>query len=422
MSDRVANSEQSEDVEDVLSSIKRLVSNTAHTAETGAEKPEETDRGPSGDSVSKADATGAKPTALLLTSAQRVLPGDQVEQSTLDSLRASVSETIENASGPASTEPEEHPTASLHWIAPSPVSEYYEDEAADDPNAFSPDDVSVAPVKPASAEVLHLTPASKANDQPGQNGDSSAAPEESDLDDAEAFIEPSSDDADLSFDDATTDEVLSPLTEQEPHSEAEAASALHADTDLDPTGVEDETQVSMIDPGWSSSKSDVSFQTDWDFDDLDADDRTSNDANEETWQSTRNSDAHLAAAEAAPEPWDEVVTAGSAPFSREQDDAEVAGIATFVRSGREITYTEVETHELDAELADEELDILEAEPLEDEPDLFDEDLLNEDVLRELVADIVREELTGALGERITRNVRKLVRQEINRALAARELD
>ncbi|MBY6135273.1 hypothetical protein KUV61_05505 [Nocardioides marinus] len=47
--------------------------------------------------------------------------------------------------------------------------------------------------------------------------------------------------------------------------------------------------------------------------------------------------------------------------------------------------------------------------------------LDEDGLRELVASIVREELQGALGERITRNVRKLVRREIHRALAAHDL-
>jgi negative regulator of sigma E activity len=44
------------------------------------------------------------------------------------------------------------------------------------------------------------------------------------------------------------------------------------------------------------------------------------------------------------------------------------------------------------------------------------------VLRELIRDILREELQGALGERITRNVRKLVRAEIARALAARDFD
>jgi len=52
----------------------------------------------------------------------------------------------------------------------------------------------------------------------------------------------------------------------------------------------------------------------------------------------------------------------------------------------------------------------------------DPDILDEEMLRQLVTDIVREELQGSLGERITRNVRKLVRREINNALAARDFD
>jgi hypothetical protein len=47
---------------------------------------------------------------------------------------------------------------------------------------------------------------------------------------------------------------------------------------------------------------------------------------------------------------------------------------------------------------------------------------DEEVLRDLVRDLIREELQGGLGERITRNVRKLVRAEIARALAAQDLD
>lgn len=54
--------------------------------------------------------------------------------------------------------------------------------------------------------------------------------------------------------------------------------------------------------------------------------------------------------------------------------------------------------------------------------LGDDTLIDEEMLREMVADIVRQELQGALGERITRNVRKLVRREIQRALMAQELD
>ncbi|MDV7144514.1 hypothetical protein R3X27_17690 [Tropicimonas sp. TH_r6] len=43
-------------------------------------------------------------------------------------------------------------------------------------------------------------------------------------------------------------------------------------------------------------------------------------------------------------------------------------------------------------------------------------------LRDLIAELLHQELQGALGERITRNVRKLVRREIHRALAARDFD
>lgn len=49
-------------------------------------------------------------------------------------------------------------------------------------------------------------------------------------------------------------------------------------------------------------------------------------------------------------------------------------------------------------------------------------LADEDALRALVAEVVREELRGALGERITRNVRRMVRREIAMELAARPLD
>ena len=49
-------------------------------------------------------------------------------------------------------------------------------------------------------------------------------------------------------------------------------------------------------------------------------------------------------------------------------------------------------------------------------------LIDEDQLREMVRDIVRQELQGKLGERITRNVRKLVRREIHRALTTQSFD
>jgi hypothetical protein len=52
----------------------------------------------------------------------------------------------------------------------------------------------------------------------------------------------------------------------------------------------------------------------------------------------------------------------------------------------------------------------------------DDQVMDEEALRDLVSEIVRSELQGALGERITRNVRKLVRREIHRALTAQEME
>ncbi|KAA9010190.1 hypothetical protein [Histidinibacterium aquaticum] len=48
--------------------------------------------------------------------------------------------------------------------------------------------------------------------------------------------------------------------------------------------------------------------------------------------------------------------------------------------------------------------------------------VDEEAMRELVGQIVREELQGVLGERITRNVRKLVRREIHRILNSQDFD
>ncbi|MCV2882621.1 hypothetical protein [Actibacterium sp. XHP0104] len=93
---------------------------------------------------------------------------------------------------------------------------------------------------------------------------------------------------------------------------------------------------------------------------------------------------------------------------------------------------EPETIEITAEAVAEEEPLQEtpeapADEAEGEANMFsgdapDMDVLDEETLRQLVNDIVRQELQGELGERITRNVRKLVRREINRALASRDFE
>ncbi len=78
---------------------------------------------------------------------------------------------------------------------------------------------------------------------------------------------------------------------------------------------------------------------------------------------------------------------------------------------------------LEAELEEEFVEEVQAAVIPELADAVDEAaVVDEEILREMVADIVRQELQGALGERITRNVRKLVRREIHRALAAHDLN
>ena len=127
----------------------------------------------------------------------------------------------------------------------------------------------------------------------------------------------------------------------------------------------------------------------------------------------------------------------------DDDDADSPpGIAAFLEG--DPTQTVVEDGIPDAEIADDTAEAGEntPEPAAQEGSMFAEDygededmsgttiladagdaaLMDEEALRELVAEIVRQELTGDMGERITRNVRKLVRREIHRALMTREFD
>lgn len=63
-----------------------------------------------------------------------------------------------------------------------------------------------------------------------------------------------------------------------------------------------------------------------------------------------------------------------------------------------------------------------AEVLDAEADDEEFAYLDEAALRDLVLKLIREELRGQMGERITYNVRRMVRREIQRALTVREVE
>ncbi|WP_227284929.1 hypothetical protein [Boseongicola sp. H5] len=132
-----------------------------------------------------------------------------------------------------------------------------------------------------------------------------------------------------------------------------------------------------------------------------------------------------AVAEAAGPPDDDTVDdAAAADLPGDEPAAEVAP-PFFSRSSARDRVVNLNA-ELDGPKGDDGLE--DVEDLGDETGLFSfpgddrEMTIDEEVLREIVSEIVREELQGVLGQRITRNVRKMVRREIRMALAAEELE
>ena len=112
----------------------------------------------------------------------------------------------------------------------------------------------------------------------------------------------------------------------------------------------------------------------------------------------------------------------------EEDAESIADVVTLheTRPEPELTFRHSPLDDPDADFGD---DLLEADddgrPI---PDDLDESIaaylaggtaMDDADLRAMIVDVVRQELQGEMGERITRNVRKLVRREINNALTSK---
>ena len=115
----------------------------------------------------------------------------------------------------------------------------------------------------------------------------------------------------------------------------------------------------------------------------------------------------------------------------EEDAESIADVVTLheTRPEPELTFRHSPLDDPDADFGD---DLREADddgrPI---PDDLDESIaaylaggtaMDDADLRAMIVDVVRQELQGEMGERITRNVRKLVRREINNALTAKSFN
>lgn len=126
-------------------------------------------------------------------------------------------------------------------------------------------------------------------------------------------------------------------------------------------------------------------------------------------------------AELSPEPKPDASYAAKEAAPPTRDGAELAGETTSEALGGETSGSE----EGDTPIQQDATPPVSEPPqlqLVAPPDTSADVLISEDELREMVARMIRDELQGVMGERITRNVRKLVRREIQRALANHDLD
>ncbi len=386
MSDPVANVG---DVEDVLSSIRRLVSETSSDARADGPADDEAEATPAeGESeMLTDDTTQVEPEAqaqdaLILTSALRIkepeppVPANTVSE--LDSLRKAVSGAFGDAD-----ETDDAP-------------EVAEDDAAE----ATAGDVTKLDLPESRLHLASFKDIENAADEEQQPTSWSGKPPE----------------------DYYEDEV-----------EEDASIAAAAD--------DDET--------WVFKKPDIApEEVEAEEDTLDAaTDEVEDEITEEENGEVDSAEIHQfaapedATAEEAVDQWHEGEAEAedvAVDVAAEEDVAEHAGdeandtpqMATFVRAAPDVSEVEaaeiaeaVNTEEEPATMfdSDEEDDLSDDGPTIDLSEL-DEGVIDEDMLRDMVADIVRQELTGAMGERITRNVRKLVRREIHRAMVAREFD
>ena len=138
----------------------------------------------------------------------------------------------------------------------------------------------------------------------------------------------------------------------------------------------------------------------------------------EDWEPDEGDQERLSATEVEPLPWREI----------EAETADMPGQVGHPEASEEpeVDLLGDPVEDLEAHFEHEDL-TAQTDASEPGPDKADrwvgtDAVIDEDALRDMVGEIVRQELQGALGERITRNVRKLVRREIHRALVAKGLE
>lgn len=359
-------------IEDVLSSIRRLV----------------TEEGRPGDR-SAPSKQAEQPARLVLTEALRVSTQDEKPADT------AASEDNAKPQEPFELKPEYSTSDEIQFKHRSRQPEVADSEHDDDENSPAPWDDPDATLHQAAAEAE------------AQNGAGSVT-------------------VDVTYAEPENPEPTAGEDAQEAQSEIDEHADNHPDVDTEqPVPQWDETEDQIQSPAEPAETADhgaslsskikaleaaiAQSQDRWEPDDAGVDDYAGTRGEALTWQDADDETAGKHIREPAePKPQPEPVEDNSDSLTPQDDDA-VAAVEP-----EQIQHDEPEIVEAEAEV--------EVNAEEESGVSVDDTILDEASLRELVTDIVREELQGALGERITRNVRKLVRREIQRALTSQELE
>nr|WP_325251614.1 hypothetical protein [Amylibacter sp.] len=407
------------DVEDVLSSIRRLVSEEARSVHD-TPKPAASPKTTVADVIQRPEAKG--PEKLVLTPSLRVPEAlsatpaaAEIEQRIADIESLVMSEAVESTKAEIarSVEVQDHDThdhgnasdyddsddGAETGAAPQDhaarMAEMVEDDAYDDDDApeafFNPVDTRVDAPRTSTNQAerdeaadmmsaLHLSMRDFAREEPPLTANLSKAPQ---------LVEPVADSSD-----------------DENHSETDGEPGADLDTPVD------ELMAGLVNFDFVETETDDDAPRDETNDGADAEDKGQNAA--PNWP---EADAEFPADSPFQEVVDEdepaeAVSAKETVIDREPvQTAPPAAAATSAQQTAEHV-TEQDRPAPSNALFDEPIDYTDG----------DDGFLDEESLREMVSDMVRSELQGELGDRITRNVRKLVRREIYRALASREFE
>ena len=406
MSDPVTNVE----IEDVLSSIRRLVSTEAQPSETAKSRADD-----SADThATHADPARSEP-KLVLTPAQRVTDADAADTASepdpATPLHADDGPEVAQDDEPAPTEDndEDDWVQDIEVASFEPADDDTDDTDAEDMAAHlsqdapydaherehPSDDTLQEDLQPDAQEGVTDTEGASHDDLIDMVADEITATIGADMagDVQDQLSTSEEDDAlsdvqELSFEDMSDPDVPEflrrPITQMNPPEDAEIADAAPENASVDiPADTQADTQAD------ASENTTITLTSKLET----LEDAVADQA--EDWEPDGGDPESLSADAIEPLPWTEIETE-TADMSHEGAEADPYSAAEAEANASANAATP--------------------------PWLGEDALLDEDALRDMVGEIVRQELQGALGERITRNVRKLVRREIHRALMSQGLD